>query len=732
MPLGHRCAYAVRRGLLPALLGLAACSGSPHGNPAPAAAPPAGRVDAQRLANTASEPEQWLSAGRDAGGTYYSPLSDINASNVAHLGLAWEYRLGTHRGLEATPLVIDGRMYTTGNFGRVYALDAASGRELWTYNPGSDGQWGRYACCDAVNRGVAVWQGRVYVAALDGWLHAIDAASGQRVWKADTLPARSPRQPYSVTGAPLIAGESIVIGSGGGDFAGGRGYVAAYDLESGAFRWRFYTVPRDPREGPQDQPHLVAALASWDPRHRWEAGSGGAVWDGMAYDPALNLVYIGTGNGGPYNIKEGGRRGGDDLYAASIVAIHADSGSLAWYFQTVPADRWDFDNTQKIILADIELKGRTRQVLMQAPKNGFYYLLDRRSGELLGAQPYAFVNWTRGIDAKTGRPIPNPGIEYVDSPKLVFPSATGGHNWQPMSFDPATRLVYIPVVEAPNVLVETSRRRAGLVEGWFTVFGFPPEGYDPVELRSLYGELPSLAALAKGIAAPPRSLGFLRAWDPQNQRLAWEVPTASAWDGGVLSTGGGLVFQGDRRGDLNVYAAATGERRARVSLYASILAAPMTYKIATTQYVAVMAGYGGGIIGTPYPVDSAAYRYGNEGRIIVLKLDGTVPVPPVELKDEPFPVVAKPSASAATIGRGEVLYNRYCSRCHAFGRGLVPDLRRMTPATAESLPAIVLNGAYVAKGMGRFDDVLTGADVAAIRAYVQGETYRASHEQHTP
>jgi quinohemoprotein ethanol dehydrogenase len=282
-------------------------------------------------ASTDRDPGQWLSAGQDESGTYHSPLSDINASNVSKLGFAWEYKLRTHRGLEATPVMVDGVLYTSGNFGTVYALDAATGRERWVYDPGVDGQYGRYACCDAVNRGVAVSNGRVYVAALDGYLHAIDAATGKRVWKVDSLPLRSSKAPYTVTGAPVIAGHLILIGAGGGDFRGVRGYVAAFDARTGKLQWRFYTVPRNPSQGAQDQPHLVNAVKTWDVRHRWEEGGGGPVWDGISYDPDSKLIYIGTGNAAPYDIKEDGRGGGDNLYTACIVALR-ETGQLAWYY----------------------------------------------------------------------------------------------------------------------------------------------------------------------------------------------------------------------------------------------------------------------------------------------------------------------------------------------------------------------------------------------------------------
>jgi quinohemoprotein ethanol dehydrogenase len=408
--------------------------------PAPpaASAPLAAAIDAARLA--AGEPDQWLTPGRDPNGTYFSPLTNVNTGNVAQLGFAWDYRLGTGRGLEGTPLVVDGVMYASSNFGRVYALDAATGRELWKYDPQIDGQWARYACCDAVNRGLAAYDGRIYVGALDGWLHALDARTGHLVWKVDTLIGRQMHTPYTLTGAPLLAGNLIVIGNAGGDFAGARGYVTAYDLKTGAQRWRFFTVPRNPAEGPQDQDHLEPAIATWDPRHRWDAGSGGTVWDGMAYDPSLHLVYIGTANAAPYNSHVGGRRGGDELYAASIIAIHADDGKMAWYYQTVPQDRWDFDSTQKLVLADIELAGRRRQVVMQAAKNGFYYVLDRGTGELLSAHNFAFVSWTKGIDSKTGRPIVDPSADYDHGSRS--PAPTAGSRWRstPRTVSPSFRL----------------------------------------------------------------------------------------------------------------------------------------------------------------------------------------------------------------------------------------------------------------------------------------------------
>ena len=588
------------------------------------------------LANSASAAaDQWTHSAHDDAGTFHSALRDMNVGNAKSLGFAWDYRLGTHRGLEATPIVVDGVLYTSGNFGRVYALDAASGQERWRYDPDVDGQAGRYACCDAVNRGVAYWKGRIIVAALDGYLHAIDTATGKRIWKSDAIPSRGPKSPYTLTGIPVIAGDVVLIGTGGGDFHGVRGYVEAFDLATGALRWRFYTVPKDPRLGPQDQPHLVEAIKTWDPRHRWETAGGGAVWDGISYDAALKLVYIGTGNASPYDLTEDGRTGGDGLYSDCILALNADTGQLVWHFQVVPGDKWDLDSTQKLVLADLDIDNKPRKVLMQASKNGYFYLLDRVTGDFISAKPFAFANWTLGLDAKSGRPVLNPAADYSKSPKLIFPWEGGAHSWQAMSYDAHSGLVFIPVIEAGDIQIETAHLPAGLTEGQFTSPIMSVEDYDPKALAALFGPLPPLESLTRDLP-DASNRGVLRAWDALHQRLAWEVATPRYWNGGVLSTDGGLVIQGDLTGRINLYAAASGKLLKSVNVGSSIMATPMTYRVQGVQYIAVMAGYGGGELGVPLPEQSAAYRYGNEGRIIALKLGGPTPKLPAEVSLPPF------------------------------------------------------------------------------------------------
>ncbi len=653
--------------------------------------------------------------------THYSPLHDINARNVEHLGFAWDYRLGTNRGLEATPMVVDGIMYASGNWGRVYAINARTGQGIWTYDPHVSGQWGRYACCDIVNRGLAFWHGRVFVASLDGYLHAIDAATGRRIWRVDTLPERrSDGFHYFVTGAPAIAGDLIVIGNGGADFKGARGSVSAYSLTTGAIKWRFYTVPRDPRLGPQDRPHLQAAVHTWPSRYDWSMGGGGNVWDSIAYDPTLQLVYFGTANASPYHAQVGIARTGDELFVASIVAVHAETGKMAWYYQEVPGEGSDYDATNKLVLTDLAVRGKHREVIMQASKDGFLYVLDAATGEFLSGTPFAHINWTTGLDPATHRPMKGSSIDWERKPALLFPGAIGAHNWQPMSFSPETRLVYIPVIDAGMIYVNTASRPAGLMEGSFDSAFFFPEDYGPKELESLFGKLPPLSALLYGEKLR-KTRGLIRAIRPMTGKIVWQGQTASYWDGGILSTGGNLVFQGDAAGYLNVYEADSGKLLKSIDVRTSIMAAPMTYRVDGVQYVSVMAGYGGGVLYLPFPQNSAAFKYGNDGRIVTFKLNGgaTPKLPRVSEAsfDKPPPREGTPAIRA----RGEVLYNRYCARCHVFGRGLLPDLRRVASMPIATFKQIVLGGAFSSLGMGHFDDVLSNRDVESVHSYLVDE-----------
>ena len=712
---------AGRAALLSVALGAAAAADTPL---VPGAAP--GPIDTA---------QNWYAGGRDGNGTYYSPLASINASTVKDLGFAWTYDLGDpQRGQEATPIVIDGVMYTSGTWGYVYAVDAATGRELWRYDPKSDFFAGRHPCCDLVNRGVAVHRGRVYVASGDGRLHALDAATGRKIWVVDTIVDHT--LPYASTGAPQVAGDVIVIGNAGADMGHGgvRGYVSAYDLDSGAFKWRFYTVPAAAGQ-PAENPELARAAKTWDASRGAQFKGGGTAWDGFAYDPVLKLVYFGTANAAPYDLRQLGPAQGDTLYTASIIALHADTGRMAWYYQTTPRDSWDFDAVQKLILADLAIGGTTRHVILQANKNGFFYVLDRAGGKLVSAKNFTFVNWALRVDEKTGRPIVAPQADWYSSPKTVYPSWAGGHTWNPMSLSAQTHLVYIPVIDVPAVWVDMASSGGDMkyIDGFFSVNGiFPDDTYNAADLQRLYGPLPDLhdiQAARKGKAV--REL--IRAWDPVAQRTVWEHETSSGirgYDGGITSTAGNLVFQGRGSGELWVYAADSGRVLKVIQTGSHIMAAPTVYAVNGVQYVAVQAGYGGAAITVgAIPPSSAAFKYENTNRIIAFKLGGgPVPTPPTRATVQ-FARPPEQTGSPQAIRAGELKFVEECSRCHVLGLSTTPDLRRLTPELHAAFKDILLHGVLAPAGMERFDDILSERNADDIHAYLIDQAWLAYRAQ---
>jgi quinohemoprotein ethanol dehydrogenase len=681
----------------------------------------------------AAGPADWPAPGSDADGTYFSRLAVVNNVNAAQLGFAWQYDLGTRRGQQATPVVIDGVMYTSGTWGFVYALDAATGRELWKFDPHVDGQVGRNPCCDIVNRGVAVWNKRVYVASLDGVVHALDAATGRQIWQADSIIDHA--LPYASTGAPLVAGHVVVIGNAGADMEHGgvRGYVSAYDLDTGTLAWRVFTVPPTAGKKPET-PDLAMAARSWGSGRDTSLQGGGTAWDGLAYDAGLNLVYVGTGNGAPYDARMLGA--GDHLFVASILAIDAATGKLAWHYQTTPRDHWDFDAVQKFILADLPVNGEQRRVVMQANKNGYFYVLDAKTGALISARDFTLVTWAKGIDMKTGRPVLAEEGDYFSGPKNVYPSWAGGHTWNPMSYDPLTKLVYIPVIDAPSVWVDLQHNHAAVtyLNGFFTTNSvIADDSYDAAGMEGLFGKMPDLKTLQAGRSAKlVREL--LRAWDPVTQSTVWEVETSSGmrgYDGGVLSTAGNLVVQGRGTGELCMYDAATGALLKSIQTGSHIMAAPMTYEVHGAQYVAVQVGYGGTAMAVgAIPPHSAAMTYENVNRILVFRLGGgAVPMPP-KRDDPPVPKPPVQTAAAAQIRLGEIKFNEQCARCHVFGPSITPDLRKLDAGAHAAFTDIVLHGALAAGGMGRFDDVLSAADADAIHAYVIDQSWVAYRQAH--
>lgn len=700
----------------------------------PLMAQAAGNVDWPRLMAVDSEPQNWLTLGRDHKQTYYSPLAMINADNVGRLGFAWAYDLGTARGQEATPIVVDGVMYTSGTWGYVYAIDAATGKELWRFDPRANPRAARNPCCDLVNRGVAVWKGRVLVASVDGRLHALDAGTGKELWAADTIVDHS--LPYSSTGAVYIAGNLAVIGNSGADMdkGGVRGYVSAYDVETGGLAWRFYTVPGTPGQAPENAA-MARASQTWRSDRPPQYQGGGAVWDGFAYDPDLKLVYFGTANPAPYNLEVVTGASRDALFTASMLALHADTGEFAWHFQATPGDHWDFDATQKLILADLVIRGSRRAVIMQANKNGFFYILDRRTGEFISGKPYTFVNWTDSLDAKTGRPRPSKTAEWYSEPKNVYPSWAGGHSWQPMSFNPSTGLVYIPVIDAPSVWVDLpqSGGRIRFVNGFLSAMSvFPDSAYDANALKPYYGPLPDRKAL-EATREVKLLRELLRAWDPIAEKTVWEQETSSGmrgYDGGAMSTAGNLVFQGCGNGEFRAYAADSGKILKTIQTGSHIMAAPATYEVNGQQYVAVQTGYGGTGLGVgAIPPSSAALEFRNSNRIIAFRLDGSQVPLPERRKEESFPMPPANGATWAEIKSGEIAFAAECSRCHAFGPNITPDLRQMSAETHAMFKDILLGGAFAAKGMESFEDILSENDVDNIHSYLIEQGWKAYRRQ---
>lgn len=671
----------------------------------------------------------WTGPGGDAGKTHHSALTLITPENVGELGLAWAAELGTGRGQEATPVVIDGVMYTSGMAGRAYAFDAATGKALWAFEPDVDMQVNRTVCCDMVNRGVAVAEGKVFVATLDGWLYALDAKTGAVVWKSDFVEDR--RKGDSSTGAPEVAGDVVIIGMAGAEYDV-RGYVTALDIKTGKIRWRWHVVPRDPALGPQEAPELEAALKTWDPHSRWDIGGGGAPWDAINYDPETGYVLVGTGNGGPYATSKRSPAGGDNLYLGTLVALDPKTGGMVWHYQETPGDNWDFTSTQPIILTHLRVDGKDRSVVLHAPKNGFLYVIDRKTGKLLRANAIVRTNWATEVVLKTGRARLNPAeTDYTTGPKIVFPATTGARNWHPASYDPATGLYVGAVLDMGNLIFMTPGQKPHKARGLNNdaALIFTPDVQAALDTLppAMAAEVRKLPAYAETLRDPGKAQ--IRALDPLTGKTVWAADTAGWQDrGGVLTTASGLTIYGGVGGKLVVRETRTGKLLKEIETGTAIMAAPMTYEVGGVQYIAVMAGWGGG--GYPFvPRYSAAYNRGNMNRLLVFRLGGrAVPIPP-ELP--PLEVAPEPPAQAAgvtaeTIARGQGLFFGNCAICHANQpRSITPDLRRMQPGTHELFHEIVLGGALVPGGMPRWDDILKPADADAIHAYLidlQGKT----------
>ena len=665
----------------------------------------ASAVDGRRITEADQHAGDWVSYGRSYDEQRFSPLTKINDANAGQLGLAWYADLDTNRGQEATPLEIGGGIYTTTAWSKVRAYDASTGRQIWAYDPQVPGDWGVRACCDVVNRGLAMWKGKVYVGTLDGRLIALDARTGKPVWTTRTFGTNTS---YASTGAPRVVKGRVIIGTGGAEF-NQRGFVSAYDAETGKLDWRFYTVPGDPSKidgQPSDKPLRDIAAKTWAPG-TWKLGGGGTVWDSIVYDPKLDLLYFGTDNGDPWNQRYRGVRG-DNLFLTSIIAVRPETGKYVWHYQLNPGDEWDYSAVQPMILADLNIGGRTRQVLMQAPKNGFFYVLDRRTGELLSAKNFVTVNWAKGIDLKSGRPIENPQARYSDTGKdwLGLPGPLGGHSWNPMAFSPKTGLVYIPANEAGFPYSEDrSFKPAALGEN--LGLDLSGGGKDP----DYAGQKAQLASLK----------GFLLAWDPVKQKAAWTAPHPGPANGGVVVTAGNVVFQGGYDGKFSAYRADNGSLLWSFDAQAPIIAAPMTYETGGTQYVAVMT-CGGGAFGLSAGLPGLKSGHPHQlCRLLAFNLGGQAKLPPLPSGFKPPLNPPAATATADQAHQGALLYGRYCGICHggsAVSAGVTPDLRYTPLLGSDGFFDVVLGGALRSQGMVSFAKVLTHDQAAAIRAYL--------------
>lgn len=660
----------------------------------------AGEIDTAAIIRNAATSKSWPSYGLNYAETRFSHLKQISDANVDELGLAWSYNLESTRGVEATPLVVGGVMYVTASWSVVHALDAVTGERLWTYDPEVPKAYGYKGCCDVVNRGVAIYEGKVFVGTYDGYLVALDAGTGKVQWRVDTIENRD--YAYTITGAPRVYKGKVLIGNGGAEF-GVRGYLTAYDTDSGSQVWRWYSVPGDP-EKPYEAPELARAAATWDPAGEyWKAGGGGTMWDSMAFDPGKGLLYVGTGNGSPWNRDVRSPGGGDNLYLSSIVALKADTGEYVCHYQEVPGDSWDFTATQHIILADIDVDGETREVLMHAPKSGFFYVVDRNNCEFLSATPFVDVNWASGYDAN-GRPIVDPRARNPRERFDLMPSPYGAHNWHPMSYSPDTGLVYIPAQGVPFAFEQHGR----------DVWEF--NQYAPGQIHSNLGW--NLGWLVSNTPSSGTPFGHLLAWDPVKKQAAWRQQYLSPWNGGTLATAGNLVFQGTADGRFLAYNATTGKNLWQVPVGSGVVAAPSTFEVDGTQYVSIAVGWGGIYGHTSKHTD----RLG-PGRVYTFKVRGDQPMPHVA-SEKPAKLVSGVPYNKDDYAEGAGIYIANCVFCHGvpaiMSGGVLPNLGYSDPETLADLATLLRTDAFAPLGMPSFKDRLSDEDVAKIIAFIQG------------
>ncbi|MEE4161495.1 MAG: PQQ-dependent dehydrogenase, methanol/ethanol family [Woeseiaceae bacterium] len=677
---------------------------------APAASPAADvraggtAVDDAVLADETTLVTSWPAYG----GTHYerrfSPLTDIDTGNVGELGVDWYIDLPRDVGLVSTPLVVDGVLYFTGTLNVVRAVDAVSGDMLWEFDPKvGDVLKDKRQAGFVHNRGITFYDGRVFTATFDGRLIAIDAATGEEAWSVRTFPKDAS---LFITGAPKAFKGKVLIGNGGSETGPNRGFVTAYDAETGEEAWKFYIVPGNPADGFENEAMAMAA-ETWTGEW-WKHGGGGNAWHGLTYDPEFDTVYIGTGNGSPWNRNVRSPGGGDNLFLCSIVALDADTGEYRWHYQTTPGETWDYNSNMDMVLADLTIDGEEIKALLHAPKNGFFYVIDRETGKLVSAEPFADVTWATHVDAETGRPVEAEGARYEGNRASIAPGPWGAHSWHAMSYNPGTGLAYIPTLHM--------------------AFAFDDEGVDRenYQAESFLGGIAANLSLTEQPRSYPASL---QAWDPVTRKAAWEIPQDHFWGAGTLTTAGNLVFQGRPDGKFLAYDAKTGETLWSFDAGLGISAPPITYKLGGRQYISLLVGFGGGYSGLGGP-DAAALGWSyrrHTRRLITFSLDGDADMPAQPPPHVPQPVDADFEVDAVLAETGANLFERrtiegICWYCHGIGAvsgGAAPDLRASAAVLdAELFASIVRGGALTTSGMPAFAE-LSDTELESLRHYIR-------------
>lgn len=646
-----------------------------------------------------SRTADWPAYGRTHNERRFSPLTDINADNVASLKVDWYMDLPNDVGLVSTPLVVNSILYFTGTMNVVRAADAVTGELIWTFDPevgkviGKERQVGW-----AHSRGISYYEGKVFTATWDGRLIALNAETGQEIWTAVTF---NPDKPLFITGAPKAFKGKVIIGNGGTESGPSRGFVTAYDANTGEEAWKFYIVPGNPADGFENEAMAMAA-ETWTGEW-WKHGGGGNAWHGFTYDADLDVLYIGTGNGSPWNRKIRSPQGGDNLFLSSIVALDPDTGKYLWHYQTTPGEAWDFSSCMDIILADLLIDGEKVKAMLHAPKNGFLYVINRETGKLIHAKPFVETTWATHVDPDSGKPVEAPNAGYDNGPVRIAPDPWGGHSWHAMSYNPETGLTYIPALYKAAV---------------FSDEGVDLENFQAVDFGGGIG-----VGLSPAERQPRPYPASLQAWDPVTMEMVWEIPQDVFWNAGTLTTGGDLLFQGRSDGKFVAYHAKTGDTLWTFDAGLGISAPPITYKIDGRQYISLLVGFGGGYARGGWEAHKLGWSYRvHTRRLITFSLEGTTDMPEQPPPFFPRPIVDQNFVIDEVLAeQGKNLYWG-CFNCHGdnmFGGGMAPDLRASAIALDEAaFSAVVRDGTKIGMGMPAYPD-MSDEELEALRHFIR-------------